>query len=184
MQVSYSTSSPSFELVPSPRRVDFRSWLVLAGFIAASAAVAAFGTVTTISSVDGWYADAVKVAWNPPNWLFGPVWSVLYLAMAVAAWLVWRRRYLYYVAPALALYVGQLFLNSVWTPVFFGGFEVIGPSALWLGVAVIVMLDVCVAATIVSFWSVRPLAAYLLLPYFAWIVYATSLNIGLAVLNA
>ncbi|PVZ96435.1 tryptophan-rich sensory protein [Amnibacterium flavum] len=156
---------------------------MLAVFIAISAAVAAFGTVTTISTVDGWYADAVKVAWSPPNWLFGPVWSVLYLAMAVSAWLVWRRRHVYFVGPALTLYVGQLFLNSVWTPVFFGGFTIIGPPALWIGVAVIVLLDICVAATIVSFWAVRPTAAYLLLPYLVWILYATTLNIGLAVLN-
>jgi translocator protein len=181
--MSYSTTAPGATLLsPPPRRLDLGSILVLALFLLISAAVAFFGTVTTISTIDGWYADAVKVPWSPPNWLFGPVWTLLYAAMAVSAWLVWRRR-LFYVGPALALYIGQLFLNSVWTPVFFGGYEIIGSAALWIGLAVIVLLDVCVTATIVAFWYVSRPAAVLLMPYLAWILFASTLNLGLAILN-
>jgi benzodiazapine receptor len=163
--MSYSTTSPMPVLVERRRPLDAMSLVVLAVFLLISAAVAVFGALTTISTVDGWYADAEKVAWSPPNWLFGPVWTTLYAAMAVAAWLVWRCRHFFYVGPALTLYVGQLFLNSVWTPV-------------------IVVLDICVAATIVAFWHVSRPAAILLMPYLVWILYATTLNLGLAVLNA
>jgi len=183
--MSYSTTAPSPNLVTPPRRkVSLRSVLALILFLAISFAVAAFGSLTTIAQVDGWYADAAKVAWNPPNWLFGPVWTVLYIAMAVAAWLVWRRRYFEYVTPALALYVAQLVLNAVWTPVFFGGYPLIGSPALWVALAVILLLDVCVAANIIIFWPVSRTAAILLVPYLAWILYATTLNLGLAALNA
>jgi benzodiazapine receptor len=181
--MSYSSTSPAPVLVERRRPLDAVSLVVLAVFLLISAAVALFGALTTISTVDGWYADAQKVAWSPPNWLFGPVWTTLYAAMAVAAWLVWRRRHFFYVGSALTLYVGQLFLNSVWTPVFFGGYEIIGGAALWIGLAVIVVLDICVAATIVAFWQISRPAAILLMPYLAWILYATTLNLGLAILN-
>jgi benzodiazapine receptor len=153
-------------------------------FLAISFAVAAFGAITTIATVDGWYAGADKVAWTPPNWLFGPVWTALYVMMAVAAWLVWRRRFFDYVTPALTLYVAQLFLNAVWTPLFFGGYTVVGAPALWLALAVIVLLDICVAGTLLVFWPTSRPAALLLVPYLAWILYATTLNWGIAVLNS
>lgn len=182
--MSYSTTTPIPVLVERRRPLDLGSILVLVLFLIISAAVAAFGALTTISTVDGWYAGAEKVAWSPPNWLFGPVWTTLYAAMGVAAWLVWRRRHFFYVGPALTLYVGQLFLNSVWTPVFFGGYEIIGSTALWIGFVVIAVLDICVAATIVAFWHVSRVAGILLIPYLVWILYATTLNLGLAILNS
>lgn len=182
--MSYSMTLPSAGLVTPPRRrLDGRSLAMLGLFLAISVAVAAFGSLTTISQVDGWYADAAKVAWTPPNWVFGPVWTVLYVLMAVAAWLVWLRRRTEYVTSALTLYVAQLFLNAVWTPVFFGGYAVLGEPALWVALAVIVLLDVCVAATILVFWPVSRTAALLLTPYLAWILYATTLNLGAAVLG-
>lgn len=183
--MSYSSAVlPDSALTPVRKRgVDGRSVLALVLFLLISFAVAAFGSLTTISAVDGWYADAAKVAWTPPNWLFGPVWTALYTMMAVAAWLVWRRRFFDYVTPALTLYVAQLFLNAVWTPLFFGGYSVIGGSALWVALAVIVLLDICVAGTIAVFWPTSRAAALLLVPYLAWILYATTLNWGIAVLN-
>ncbi len=157
--------------------------LMLIVFLAISAAVAAFGSLSTAANVDGWYADAEKPFWNPPNALFGPVWTVLYILMAVAAWLVWLRRRFEYVTPALTLYGAQLFLNAVWSPIFFGGYVLVGPAALWIALAVIVLLDICVLATILTFWPISRAAAVLLLPYLAWILYATTLNWGIAVLN-
>ncbi|WP_210479034.1 TspO/MBR family protein [Naasia sp. SYSU D00948] len=183
--MSYSSTSPPPGLVGTPRRrLDGRSILALVLFLAASFAAAAFGVATTTSAIEGWYAEAAKVAWTPPNWLFGPVWTVLYILMAVAAWLVWLRRRFEHVTPALTLYGAQLLLNAVWSPIFFAGYTLIGPSALWVALAVILLLDICVLATILTFRPVSRTAAVLLLPYLAWILYATTLNWGIAVLNS
>ncbi|MCU1571612.1 MAG: hypothetical protein JWR33_2353 [Naasia sp.] len=184
--MTYSTPSPTDDrLVPSRRgRFERRSVLVLALFLAISFAVAAFGSLTTIASKDGWYADASKVAWTSPGWMFGPVWTVLYVLMAVSAWLVWRHRKFEDVRPALLLYVVQLFVNSLWSPVFFAGYSLIGAASLWIALAVILVLDVCVIATLVTFWPISRTAALLLLPYLAWILYSTTLNLGDAYLNS
>ena len=159
------------------------SALVLVAFVAISFAVAALGSVATISNVEGWYADADKAPWNPPNWLFGPAWTFLYTAMSVAAWLVWRQRHLIEVRRALTLYVVQLVLNALWTPVFFGLFPAIGTPALWIALAIIVALDVVILLTMLAFWPVSRAAAWLLVPYWAWTLFATTLNVALALLN-
>jgi benzodiazapine receptor len=161
------------------------SVLVLVAFIAISFAVAALGSIATISNVEGWYADAEKAPWNPPNWLFGPVWTLLYTAMSVAAWLVWRERQRLRVPVrrALTLYVAQLVLNALWTPVFFGLFPAIGTPALWIALVIIVALDVVILVTMLAFWPVSRAAAWLLVPYWAWTLFATTLNVALALLN-
>jgi tryptophan-rich sensory protein len=159
--------------------------LVLVAFLVIAYAVAALGSVATISQVDGWYAEAEKVAWSPPNAIFGPVWTVLYALMAVAAWLVWREkeRAPGEVRRALTLYIIQLVLNAIWTPVFFGLYPFLGVSALWIAAVIIVAIDVAVLLTMVAFWRVRRVAAVLLIPYWAWVLFATTLNLGLAVLQ-
>jgi tryptophan-rich sensory protein len=159
--------------------------LVLVAFLAIASAVAAVGSIATISQVDGWYADADKVPWSPPNAIFGPVWTVLYAVMAVAAWLVWREkeRAPGEVRRALTLYIIQLVLNAIWTPVFFGLYPFLGVSALWIAAVIIVAIDVAVLLTMLAFWRVRRVAAVLLIPYWAWVLFATTLNLGLAVLQ-
>jgi tryptophan-rich sensory protein len=161
-----------------------RQILGLVAFLAIAYAVAVLGSVATISQVEGWYAEADKVPWNPPSVVFGPVWTVLYTLMAVAAWLVWRRRERTDVRRPLTLYVIQLVVNAVWTPVFFGLYPVIGVAALWIAVAIIVALDVLVLLTLRSFWPVHRAAALLLVPYAAWVLFATTLTIGIAVLQS
>ena len=163
--------------------MKLKSALVLVAFIAIAFAVAAFGSIATAGNVDGWYADAEKAPWNPPNFLFGPVWTLLYLLMSIAAWLVWRERERVDVRPALRLYVVQLVLNAVWTPVFFGLYPFIGSSALWIALAIIVALDVAVLLTMIRFWRVRRASAWMLVPYWAWVLFATTLNAALAILN-
>ncbi len=160
-----------------------RSALMLVAQLAIVAAVAALGSLTTIQNVDGWYADAAKAAWSPPNWIFGPVWSVLYTLMAIAIWLVWRERSAVPVRRAFTLYVTQLVLNALWTPVFFGLYPVIGTVALWIALGIIVAMDVLVLATIISFWRVSRVAAWLLVPYWAWVLFATTLNAAVAIQN-
>lgn len=160
-----------------------RSALALIVFLAISFGVAALGSLATFQNVDGWYADADKAFWNPPNVVFGPVWTVLYTLMSVAAWLVWRERGRPGRRGALTVYIVQLVLNAIWTPVFFGLYPLIGVSALWIAFVIILALDVMVLVTMLRFWPVRRLAAVLLIPYWAWVLYATTLNGALAVLN-
>lgn len=182
--MSYSTTAVRAERPVRLRRVRSRlaEYGVLVLFLAIAYAVAAFGSITTVGAVDGWYATAPVVPWTPPNWVFGPVWTVLYATIAVAGWLVWRRGDRTDVRPALVLFVVQLVLNSLWTPVFFGLFGVIGVAALWIAFVIILALDLAVAATIAAFWPVSRAAALLLVPYLVWILYATTLNWGDAVL--
>jgi translocator protein len=160
--------------VRAPRR-----WLVLGGFLLATYGVAALGSLATASSVDRWYAAADKPFFTPPNWLFGPVWTALYGLIAVAAWLVWvhRDRDRSEAARGLRWWWVQLVLNLAWTPVFFA------LQWLWPALGVILALDVAVAATALAFKHVSRLAATLLLPYLAWITFATALNVGVAALN-
>ena len=160
-----------------------RSALALVLFLAISFGVAALGTVATFQNVDGWYADADKAFWTPPNAVFGPVWTVLYTLMSVAAWLVWRRPATPERRRALGVYIAQLVLNAVWTPVFFGLYPLIGAPALWVALMIILALDVMVLITMLRFWPVNRLAAVLLIPYWAWVLYATTLNAALAVMN-
>ena len=147
---------------------------VLAISLAAVAVVAAIGGIANAGNTDGWYAAANKPAGTPPGWVFGPVWTTLYLAMAVAAWRVWSRS-----GPtaALGLYVGQLVLNALWSPVFFAA------EQLWTGLAILVALDVLVGCTVAGFARVDRVAARLLAPYLVWILYATYLNAGIAAMN-
>jgi tryptophan-rich sensory protein len=160
-----------------------RSALALIAFLAISFGVAALGGFSTIANVNGWYADAAKAFWTPPDLVFGPVWTVLYTLMSVAAWLVWRERDRRMVRPALTVYVVQLVLNAIWTPLFFGLYPMIGVSALWIALVVIVAIDAMVLVTMLRFWPVRRLAAALLIPYWAWVLYASTLNVYIAVKN-
>jgi tryptophan-rich sensory protein len=174
------------ELRPSPgNRAEGpgigRQVLVLVAFLAASFLVAGLGSLATFGNVNGWYAAADKAPWSPPNSLFGPVWTILYMAMAIAAWLVWRKR-ASGTPRALKVYGVQLALNLAWTPVFFGLYPAIGTAALWLALAIIIALIVAVAITVLSFGPVSRTAGLLLLPYVSWLVFAATLN-GWAALN-
>ncbi|HKY66401.1 MAG TPA: TspO/MBR family protein [Acidimicrobiales bacterium] len=152
--------------------VEPREWAALAGFLAASLVVAVLGGLATAGNVDGWYASADKPAWTPPNAVFGPVWSLLYTVMAVAAWLVWREGGWARQRVPLTLYAVQLLLNLAWTPTFFAA------EQLTAALVVIAALDLVLVATVRAFRRVQPVAAALLLPYLGWCLFATSLNAG------
>ncbi|MEY4483787.1 MAG: hypothetical protein RL693_1239 [Verrucomicrobiota bacterium] len=152
---------PSSSVSVARQILSLIGWLVLC-FSAAASAV--------FVSVDGWYAALQKPSWNPPAWLFGPAWTLLYVMMAVAAWLVWREGGWKAQGRALRLFVGQWFLNALWTPLFFGlhlpGWAFVEISLLW----------VMIALTLSQFWRVRKAAGILLLPYLAWVTFAATLN--------
>jgi tryptophan-rich sensory protein len=122
-----------------------------------------------------WYASLKKPTWNPPAWIFGPVWTALYTTMAAAAWLVWRRGGWAAQRRPLLLFLAQLALNAVWTPLFFGLHR---PG---LAFAEIVLLWLAIAASLAAFCSVSRAAAWLLVPYLAWVSFAAVLNFTLCV---
>ncbi|HEX6373963.1 MAG TPA: TspO/MBR family protein [Longimicrobium sp.] len=153
-----------------------RQWLGLAGWLLASFAAAAVGGVASAGAGD-FYQQLVKPGWAPPGWLFGPVWSVLYLLMGIAAWLVWRERGFRGARGALTLFVVQLAANALWTWLFFAWRR----GALAFGE--ILLLWVLIAATIAAFWRVRPLAGALLIPYLLWVTFASALTFAVWRMN-
>jgi len=125
-----------------------------------------------------WYASLAKPAWNPPNAVFAPVWTVLYLFMGVAAWLVWRKAGFSGATVPLALFLLQLALNSLWSYLFFG------LQQPMLAFFEIVVLWIAILATTLGFWKVTPAAGVLLVPYLCWVAFAAALNLQLWRLNA
>jgi benzodiazapine receptor len=124
-----------------------------------------------------WYAQIQKPSWTPPGYLFGPVWSILYLSMGVAAWLVWRRAGLSGAGLALTLFVVQLILNGMWSWIFFG------LQRPGLAFAEIMVLWSMILVTMLSFWRVSTTAGMLFLPYLAWVSFAAYLNFTIWQLN-
>ena len=150
--------------------------LGLAGWLLASFAAAGMGGLASVNAA-GFYGDLVRPPWAPPAWLFGPVWSVLFLLMGVAAWLVWRDHGFRGAGAALKLYLAQLLANALWSWLFFAWRQ--GAFAF----AEVVVLWSLISATIFSFWRLHRLAALLLVPYLAWVSFAAALNFVLWRLN-
>jgi tryptophan-rich sensory protein len=140
-------------------------------------AAAGIGSLVTTPQIPGWYADLAKPAWKPPNWIFGPVWSCLYLMMAVAAWLVWQQRGFAGAKLPLTLFAIQLALNSLWSVLFFG---LQNPGR---AVAEIVLLWMAILATLIAFWKRSKSAGGLLVPYLAWVSFAAALNVAIWQMN-
>jgi len=166
----------------SGRRGTAAQFLMLLFFLTASAVVAGLGSVAVVANVNGWFATADMPPWTPPKSAFGPIWTVLYIGMAVAAWLVWRRGADLTSRP-LKLYWAQLVLNLAWAPLFFGLYPVLGSLALWLGLAVILALIVALTFTVMDFGPISTPAGILLLPYLSWVIFAGTLNAWAAVNN-
>jgi tryptophan-rich sensory protein len=151
--------------------------LTFAACVGASFAAAAIGSLFTAPSIPGWYAGIVKPSWTPPGWLFGPVWSLLYLMMGVAAWLVWRKAGFHAAALPLALFCLQLLLNARWSILFFG---LRSPGTALLE---IVFLWGAILATTLAFFRHSAPAGWLMLPYLAWVTFAAALNASIWHLN-
>jgi benzodiazapine receptor len=133
---------------------------------------------TTRSSITGWYANLNKPFFTPPGWLFGPAWTILYILMAAAAFLVWRKgAHVRLVRIALLLYFIQLTLNAFWTPLFFG------LQMPLLAFVEIILLWLAVVLTLLAFARVSPLPALLLVPYLLWTTFAAVLNASICLLN-
>ncbi|GAU07628.1 TspO/MBR family protein [Desulfoplanes formicivorans] len=148
----------------------------LVGWLAVCFAASAIGAWATMQA-GSFYTPLIQPAWAPPSWLFGPVWTVLYALMALAAWMVWCSGGFSVQGVALWFFLGQLLPNALWSWIFF----------TWhlglLAFADIVLLWLLIAVTLVLFWRVRPLAGALLIPYLLWVGFAAFLNYALWQLN-
>ena len=151
--------------------------LILAVIVLCFVAVL-LGSMLTRQAVPGWYQELRRPAWTPPGWLFGPVWTCLYAMMAVAASIVWRRAGWPAASTPLVLFTIQLALNAAWTPLFFG---LKMPGLAFAG---IVVLWCAILFTTVAFWRVSRTAGWLMLPYLAWVSFASALNLAIWRLNA
>ena len=165
---------------PEPGR-SIKPWQALAAFLLVCYAVAAVGTLSAVPAIPTWYAALHKPSFNPPNWIFPAVWTVLYGLMAFAAWLVWstprsnprsNRR-----TDALMLFATQLVLNFLWTPAFFHF------HAIRIALVIIILLWLAILLTAIRFWRLSHLAAWLMLLYLAWVTFATALNFEICRLN-
>jgi translocator protein len=161
----------------APTRTKRTAILSLVIWVAISISAGALGSLLGGPGRDEWYSELVKPRFNPPGWVFGPVWTMLYILMGIAAWGIWRRIRQPLAKPALGLFGVQLFLNAIWSGIFFGLHE-IG----W-ALADLVALWVVLAATTVLFVRVRTWSGLLLLPYLAWVTFAGVLNYSLWMLN-
>lgn len=154
-----------------------KSWISLFGFIALCLIIEGFATYWTKETVGTWYPTLAKPTWTPPGWLFGPIWTILYLMIAFSGWLLYEAPPSRERTQALSLYGIQLALNFIWSFLFFS------LKSPLIGLTDILLLCAFVILTIFTAWSVRPLAAILLVPYLLWVLFATSLNAGIWLLN-
>ncbi len=152
--------------------------LKLVASIVACQCAGLIGSAFTTPSIPTWYASLNKPLFTPPNWLFAPAWITLYLLMAIAAYLVWRKGLnTSGVTRALVIFLVQLVLNALWSVVFFG-FQ----APLW-GVVVIILLWVAILLTMLKFFKISRAAGALMLPYILWVIFASILNISIWLLN-
>ncbi|MGA7400270.1 MAG: TspO/MBR family protein [Candidatus Sulfotelmatobacter sp.] len=152
--------------------------VALAAFVALTFSAAATGAAFTARSVRTWYPTLRKPPGNPPASYFGPVWTVLYFLMTISAWNVWRVADGWTGAsPAITVFLIQLALNAAWSAIFFGL-----RSPAW-ALLEIILLWAAILASVILFWQISTFSGALLLPYLAWVTYATYLNAGIWCLN-
>ena len=152
------------------------NWLKLIISLALPQIVGGLGAFFTITSVQSWFTTLAKPSWNPPGWLFGPVWTTLYVLMGIACYLIWKSDHPQKKA-MLKLYAVQLILNGLWSPAFFG------MESPLLGLLVIVPLWIAIVICIIQFRKVSTLTSGLMVPYLLWVTFATALNAVIFTLN-
>lgn len=158
-----------------PRKNNGIDWKALLVSIIICNLAGAIGSIFTFEAIPNWYATLTKPSFSPPNWVFGPVWTTLYLLMGISAYLIWEKSKKFNMP--LKIFALQLFLNALWSFIFFG---MKNPALAFLE---IIALWLSVAYTIVLFYKLDKRAAYLLLPYIAWITFASVLNYFIWKLN-
>lgn len=157
--------------------MDAKPWMVLIVFLFVVLGTGTLAGFLTARGVREWYPKQRKPAGTPPSWVFGPVWTTLYVLMAISAWLIWRNYGWSGGRSALLLFFGQLALNAAWSGIFFGA------RLPGVAFAEIVLLWLAILFNMVVFYWLLPVAAYLLLPYLLWVTYASYLNLEVWRLN-
>ena len=152
-------------------------WIGLVVFVVVCLSAGGLGALATTPEIQGWYKTLAKPSWNPPDSVFGPVWTTLFVLMGVAAWLVWQQGGFKTAAKPLLLFAVQLALNVAWSWIFFGLHQ---PG--W-ACAEIVILWLAILATTVAFFRCSKFAGWLLVPYLAWVSFASVLNITIWRMN-
>lgn len=161
---------------------NWKDWSILITCLLIAHAAGALGSVFTITAIPLWYSALVLPPFSPPNWVFGPVWTLLYTLLGIALYIVWRtrggdiergrRR-----TRAVTLFAVQLILNALWSILFFG---LQSPLYALVDIALLVVF---ISATMVYFFKVNKIAGYLLIPYLLWVIFAGVLNYSIFVLN-
>ncbi len=160
------------------RAWSFKRFSMIIVFTLVAQVAGLIGTFFTVDAIPTWYAELAKPWFSPPNRIFGPVWTTLYTLMGIAAFFVWEERFhKTHASRGMNWYWTQLFLNAIWSPIFFGA------QKLGLALIVIVLLWLSILFTIREFWKVRIILGVLLLPYLAWVSFASVLNYQLWMLN-
>jgi len=131
----------------------------------------------TMGSVDSWYKTINKASFNPPGWVFGPAWTILYILMGISLYLVWTTSGSSLWKGGIGIFIVQLVLNFLWSIFFFG------MHAPLLAFIDILLLWITILANILLFWQINPTAAYLLVPYILWVSFASVLNLFIVLLN-
>jgi tryptophan-rich sensory protein len=159
-------------------KLVMKNFIKLASSIAICFLAAGIGSIFTVSAIPSWYATLVKPSFSPPNYLFGPVWTILYIMMGISLYIIWNKGIKNKnVKAALYIFGIQLILNTIWSPVFFGA------HALFLALIIIIALWFYIVKTIKAFAKIDKLASYLLYPYLAWVSFASILNFSVWFLN-
>ena len=160
-----------------PLRRRNQSVVIAVALVLVCEAVGIVGSRFTDTGAGSWYDQLDKPSFNPPGWVFAPVWITLYALLGISAWLVLRTPAGERRATAIGAFVIQLVLNGLWTPIFFGA------ERATVALIVIVLLDIAATVMVVAFHRVDPRAAWMNVPYLAWLAYATLLNASIVVLN-
>lgn len=153
------------------------NWGLLAISIFTPFTAGILGSAFTTPAVQSWYQTIYRPTWNPPSWLFGPVWTLLYILMGVALYLVWSKKQTKGKNLAMSIFLVQLILNAFWSVIFFG------LGNFWFAFVEIVFLWLFIVLTIAQFWKINKTASLLLLPYILWVSFAAFLNFTIATLN-
>jgi len=154
-----------------------RRYIGLIIFIAVCLGAGGLGAIATTPEIEGWYKTIAKPSWTPPDYVFGPVWTTLYIMMAIAAWLIWKPAGFKAVAVPLVLFAIQLVLNVIWSLIFFGYHQ---PGWAFFE---IILLWIAILATMIWFFKRSVVAGSLLAPYLVWVSFAAALNFAIWQLN-
>lgn len=157
--------------------MKINSWMKLIAAIVFCQMAGLIGSLFTFTAIPTWYAQLNKPFFNPPNWVFGPVWTMLFTLMGISLYIIWTKKQNKKTRQAINIFLVQLVLNTLWSILFFG---LKSPTLAFIE---ILILWFAIYTTIAHFWRLSKPSAYLLVPYIAWVSFASLLNLAIVILN-